>query len=103
MRIDLANLHQKEARELLVGAALPRPIALVSTIGEYGIYNLAPFSFFIPMSVKPAIVGLGIGRKRDGTGAKRRSGRMARLVRKDSRRLAAWVEVSIVGRPTCSK
>jgi len=46
---------------------VPRPIAFVSTIGDKGIYNLAPFSFFIPMSVKPAIVGIGIGRRRDGS------------------------------------
>jgi flavin reductase (DIM6/NTAB) family NADH-FMN oxidoreductase RutF len=67
MRIDPANLDQKDAHGLFVGAALPRPIAFVSTIGEDGIYNLAPFSFFIPMSVKPAIVGVGIVRKRDGS------------------------------------
>jgi len=50
-----------------VGAALPRPIAFISTAGENGIYNLAPYSFFIPLSAKPAIVGVGIGRKRDGS------------------------------------
>jgi flavin reductase (DIM6/NTAB) family NADH-FMN oxidoreductase RutF len=67
MRIDPADLDQREAHELLVGAVLPRPIAFVSTVGRDGIYNLAPFSFFVPMAVKPAIVGLGIGRKRDGS------------------------------------
>ena len=66
MKIDPTKLDRKAAHELLVGVALPRPIAFVSTIGEKGVYNLAPFSFFIPMSVKPAIVGLGIGRKKDG-------------------------------------
>ena len=66
MKIDPTKLDRKAAHELLVGTALPRPIAFVSTIGERGVYNLAPFSFFIPMSVKPAIVGIGIGRKRDG-------------------------------------
>ena len=67
MKIDPANLDRKDAHELLVGVALPRPIAFVSTIDGKGVYNLAPFSFFIPMSVKPAIVGIGIGRKRDGS------------------------------------
>ena len=67
MKIDPTTLDRKTAHEIMVGAALPRPIAFVSTIGENGIYNLAPFSFFIPMSVKPAIVGVGIGRKRDGS------------------------------------
>jgi len=66
MKIDPTRLDRKAAHELLVGVALPRPIAFVSTIGEKGVYNLAPFSFFIPMSVQPAIVGLGIGRRKDG-------------------------------------
>ncbi|MGA2955125.1 MAG: flavin reductase family protein [Thermodesulfobacteriota bacterium] len=66
MKVDPTKLDRRAAHELLVGTALPRPIAFVSTIGEKGVYNLAPFSFFIPMSVKPAIVGIGIGRKRDG-------------------------------------
>jgi len=66
MQIDPATLDRKSAHDVMVGAALPRPIAFVSTVGKNGIYNLAPFSFFIPMSAKPAIVGVGIGRKRDG-------------------------------------
>jgi flavin reductase (DIM6/NTAB) family NADH-FMN oxidoreductase RutF len=45
---------------------LPRPIAWVSTIGEDGVYNLAPFSFFTGLSSKPAVVGFSVGRKRDG-------------------------------------
>ena len=66
MKIDPATLDRKSAHDLMVGAALPRPIAFVSTVGAKGIYNLAPFSFFIPLSANPAIVGVGIGRKRDG-------------------------------------
>jgi flavin reductase (DIM6/NTAB) family NADH-FMN oxidoreductase RutF len=66
VKIDLANLDWAEAHELLVGAVLPRPIAFVSTVGEDGVYNLAPFSYFTALSTKPAVVGFGIGRKRDG-------------------------------------
>jgi len=50
----------------LVSAVLPRPIAFVSTIGKDGVYNLAPFSYFAALSTKPAVAGIGIGRKRDG-------------------------------------
>ena len=67
MKIDPATMDRKTAHDIMVGAALPRPIAFVSTIGANGVYNLAPFSFFIPMAAKPAIVGVGIGRKRDGS------------------------------------
>jgi len=67
MIIDPAKLDWKGAHELLVSAVLPRPIAFVSTIGPDGVNNLAPYSFFIPMSIQPAVVGIGIGWKRDGT------------------------------------
>lgn len=66
MKIDLANLSFKDAHELLAGAIAPRPIAFVSTIGENGVFNLAPYSFFTPMCVKPALIGFGTGWKRDG-------------------------------------
>ena len=66
MKIDPSRLDWMDAHELLAGAVLPRPIAFVSTIGENGINNVAPFSFFSPISVKPAYVGFSIGRYRDG-------------------------------------
>jgi len=66
MKIDPANLNRQDAHALLVGAILPRPIAFVSTVGKDGIHNIAPFSFFTGMSSKPAIVGFGVARRRDG-------------------------------------
>ena len=66
MKIDPASLNRREAHELFVGAILPRPIAWVSTVGRDGIYNIAPFSFFTGMSVKPPVVGFAVGSKRDG-------------------------------------
>jgi flavin reductase (DIM6/NTAB) family NADH-FMN oxidoreductase RutF len=66
VKIDPAALDVAGAHEFMVGAVLPRPIAWVSTIGEDGVYNLAPFSFFTGLSSKPAVVGFGVGAKRDG-------------------------------------
>ncbi len=66
MKIDLANLGNRETHHLLVGAVVPRPIAWVSTVGEDGVFNLAPFSAYSLVSSKPAVVGFGVGRKRDG-------------------------------------
>ncbi|MBU1208971.1 MAG: flavin reductase family protein [Proteobacteria bacterium] len=67
MKINPAVLNRQDAHALFVGAILPRPIAFVSTIGKDGIYNIAPFSFFTGMSTKPAVVGFGVGCRRDGT------------------------------------
>ncbi len=66
MKFDPAQLSVKDCHSLLVCAVLPRPIAFVSTIGADGVPNLAPFSYFTVLSSKPAVVGFGIGRKRDG-------------------------------------
>lgn len=66
MKIDPINLDYKDSHELLVGAIMPRPIAFVSTVDKDGVFNLAPFSFFAPLCAKPALVGFGIGRQRDG-------------------------------------
>ncbi len=66
IKIDPENLSRVEAHALLVGAIEPRPIAFVSTVGQQGINNVAPFSFFTALSVKPAVVGFAVARKRDG-------------------------------------
>lgn len=66
MKINLSDLNNRELHELFTSAILPRPIAFVSTIGENGVFNLAPFSFFNQLCLKPAIVGFNIGWKREG-------------------------------------
>jgi flavin reductase (DIM6/NTAB) family NADH-FMN oxidoreductase RutF len=66
MKFDPEKMSIKDCHELLVCAVLPRPIAFVSTIGANGVNNLAPFSYFTVLSSKPAILGFGIGSKRDG-------------------------------------
>ena len=65
MRVDPCNLNWKESHEIMVGAIVPRSIALVSTVGIDGVYNVAPFSFFTGISVVPMLVGIHIGWKRD--------------------------------------
>ena len=40
------DLSIKDNYKLIIGSVLPRPIALVSTLSDQGIPNLAPFSFF---------------------------------------------------------
>ena len=48
--IPVSELHQ-----YLLGAVGPRPIALASTIDQYGNPNLSPFSFFNVFSANPPI------------------------------------------------
>ncbi len=42
--------------KFLIGAVLPRPIAVVSTLNLDGSNNVAPFSFFTAVSAKPMII-----------------------------------------------
>ncbi len=57
---DFAALTPRERYKLLIGAVVPRPIALVTTISRDGIVNAAPFSFFNCLSADPAILALGV-------------------------------------------
>lgn len=44
--LDPAAIAPADAYALLTGCVVPRPIALVSSLSESGVANLAPFSFF---------------------------------------------------------
>jgi len=44
----------------MIGIVLPRPIAFVSTIGSGGVLNVAPFSYFMPITNRPPLVGISI-------------------------------------------
>lgn len=66
MKIDPRDTEHRDLYRLFMSAIVPRPIAFVSTIGEDGVFNLAPFSGFATMGIKPSFVHINIGRKRDG-------------------------------------
>ena len=69
MNIEVANLEETALHELLGRAIAPLPIALVSTVGEKGTYNAAPFSLLFPVCWKPPIICVSIalrkGQKKD--------------------------------------
>jgi flavin reductase (DIM6/NTAB) family NADH-FMN oxidoreductase RutF len=63
---DFATLPVAHRYKLLAALVVPRPIALVTTVGQGGIVNAAPFSFFNVFSEDPALVVLGIQSKPNG-------------------------------------
>jgi len=73
---DFARLTPRERYKLLIGAVVPRPIALVTTISKDGVANAAPFSFFNCLSADPAILALGVEYR--PTGAQKDTGRNVR-------------------------
>ena len=66
MKIDLACFDFRECHHLMAAAIVPRPIVLVSTIGEEGIFNVAPFATITRPSMKPPLLGFEISTRRDG-------------------------------------
>ena len=66
MKIDPANLDFRELYHMTSGVLVPRPIVLISTVGEDGIFNVAPFSNISRPSIKPPLIGVQISTRRDG-------------------------------------
>ena len=63
MQFDLQGADKSQAYRLLASVVVPRPIALVTTLGADGTVNAAPFSFFNLLGSSPPVVGLGIGNR----------------------------------------
>ncbi|EEA02854.1 conserved hypothetical protein [Burkholderia sp. H160] len=67
MEIDFEAITEYQRYKLMASLIVPRPIALVTTLGEEGIVNAAPFSMFNMLGEEPPIVMISINRLTDGT------------------------------------
>jgi flavin reductase (DIM6/NTAB) family NADH-FMN oxidoreductase RutF len=63
MKIKSEDVSGHKLHKLLGTAVSPRPVALISTVGEDGIYNAAPYSSITPVSFKPPVLCIGSGMK----------------------------------------
>lgn len=59
---DPAAMERIRVYKIIAGSVLPRPIGLISTAGESGRRNLAPFSFFNALSSDPPYVCISISK-----------------------------------------
>ena len=64
---DFTTLSAQDRYKLLCALVVPRPIALVTTLGPGGIVNAAPFSFFNVFAEDPPLVVLGLEVRPDGS------------------------------------
>ncbi|WP_299268441.1 flavin reductase family protein [Halorientalis sp.] len=55
MQID-PETHDRSLYRTMTGAVVPRPIGWISTTGEDGVDNLAPYSYFNVVSADPPVV-----------------------------------------------
>ena len=66
MKIDYAKIPASDRYKLMAQSVVPRPIAWIVTEDE-GVLNLAPFSYFTPLSSEPATFIVSVGHRPDGT------------------------------------
>jgi flavin reductase (DIM6/NTAB) family NADH-FMN oxidoreductase RutF len=63
--VDFAAITSYQRYKLMASLIVPRPIALVTTLGENGVANAAPFSMFNMMGEDPPILMISINRSTD--------------------------------------
>ena len=66
MKLDPPALNSQDSSHLLTDIVIPRPIAWVSTVGQNGVNNLAPFSAYGMVCTKPMLVSFSISTYRAG-------------------------------------
>jgi len=60
MQFDIDGMAPADRYELLLGTIVPRPIALITTLGRDGRINAAPYSLFNVMGHDPAIAMVSV-------------------------------------------
>lgn len=66
MDIDPSKLEERDQYKLMTGSIVPRPIALVTTLGPLG-PNAAPFSLFNMVGSQPCMLMFSVGNQGDGS------------------------------------
>ena len=64
--VNFDDITSYERYELMASLIVPRPIALVTTLGANGVVNAAPFSMFNMIGEDPPILMISINRLQDG-------------------------------------
>lgn len=64
MIVDPKAISPGALYQFMISVVVPRPIAFVSTIAADGRLNLAPFSYFNPLTNEPPLLGISINRRR---------------------------------------
>mgnify|MGYP001947932401 FL=1 len=63
LTLNPKDFSERENYKLLTSSIIPRPVAFVTSIGENGVVNGAPFSYFNIVSSNPPMISLAIQRK----------------------------------------
>ena len=63
---DPARHPPRERQFMLSQLVVPRPIAMVSTRSPEGVANIAPMSYYLPITGDPMLLGITMGLREDG-------------------------------------
>jgi flavin reductase (DIM6/NTAB) family NADH-FMN oxidoreductase RutF len=66
---DPAEHPAARCQGMLSQLIVPRPIAMITTLGESGTVNVAPYSYFMPITGDPMLVAVTMGCHREADGA----------------------------------
>ena len=64
---DPAEHSAMDRQFMLSQLVVPRPIAMVSTRSPDGVCNIAPMSYYLPITGSPMLVGVTMGLREDGS------------------------------------
>jgi flavin reductase (DIM6/NTAB) family NADH-FMN oxidoreductase RutF len=65
---DPADHDPGKCQAVLSQVVVPRPIAMISTADDEGVVNVAPFSYYMPITGKPMHIGVTMGALRECDG-----------------------------------
>ena len=63
---DPAENQPMDRQFMLSQLVVPRPIAMVSTRSPEGVLNIAPMSYYLPITGDPMLLGITMGLREDG-------------------------------------
>ena len=66
MNYASTELNSRDRYKILAAFVLPRPIAWVTSLGQGGVVNAAPFSFFNVFAEDPPLIMFAINKRPDG-------------------------------------
>jgi flavin reductase (DIM6/NTAB) family NADH-FMN oxidoreductase RutF len=65
--IDMSELEPAKKQGLLSQLVVPRPIAMITTLDPDGGLNVAPYSYYMPVSGEPPLIAVTVGAQRQDT------------------------------------
>ena len=65
--IDMSGRTPAQKQGLLSQLVVPRPIAMITTVDKAGLLNVAPFSYYMPVSGEPPLIAVTIGARQEAS------------------------------------